>query len=202
MEKQKEPISRRVLFLIFGVSFLFVLILILACFLYSSKDKLTIEEDANAGSVSMTYTDDTPSLSISGASPVSDEIGMTLNAADQYFDFTVTTDIKDSDAIDYEIALIKDVASSNILDNNIRIYLEKENSGSYSSLFGPKKFSGLTKKSQLGSPKGAMVIAKDSKKKSSVDNYRLRIWLSDTAEITPGVAQNYVVKVAVYGKAK
>ncbi len=201
MESNKDKISRRVLFFVIGISILFIVILVFAFVYYFSHPHGVVIQDSDAGSVLMTYTDDSPQFELKGATPISSDVGRLLSAADQYFDFTITTDLKNSSTVDYEIALIKDVSSSNILDNNIQIYLEKEDSGSYSSCFGPKKYISLTKKSDIGSPKGSMVIHKETKTKNSVDNYRLRMWLSDKAMVTPDVLQNYVVKVVVHGKA-
>ena len=44
-----------------------------------------------------------------------------------------------------------------------------------------------------------MLIAKETKRKEGVDNYRLRMWLSETSLMEMG---NYSVTVEVVGKAK
>ena len=83
----------------------------------------------------------------------------------------------------------------------IKIYLEKENSGSYSKIFGPSKFKGISKTSDLGTPKGSMVLAKVTNKKSIIENYRLKVWLSSTA--SPGtIPQNYSIDINLVGDAE
>ena len=46
-----------------------------------------------------------------------------------------------------------------------------------------------------------MVLVKQTKNKDSVDNYRLRLWLSDKAVTATGALNNYKVSVSVTGKA-
>ena len=103
--------------------------------------------------------------------------------------------------VNYEIAITKNADKSTINDSDIKIYLEKENSGSYSKVFGPSKFKGISKTSDLGTPKGSMVLAKVTNKKSIIENYRLKVWLSNTA--SPGtVPQNYSLDINLVGDAE
>ena len=47
-----------------------------------------------------------------------------------------------------------------------------------------------------------MKVYTHSKSKSGSDNYRLRMWVSDTAVFNAGEIQNFGVKVAIKGSAK
>ena len=47
----------------------------------------------------------------------------------------------------------------------------------------------------------AMTIYKGTNKNNKTENFRLRMWISDTAEVTPEQIQNYSVKIMVDGKA-
>ena len=200
--ENKNKISKGVLFGIIGVSMLLVIILVLAFVIFFMTPKDIKEEVIDAGDVSMTYTDDFNGLSITNASPVTDEVGKTLDGADQYFDFSVSTNVLSSATVEYEIALVKNKSISTIGDGDIRVYLEKQSSGSYVKVFGPDSFVGITEKSKIGSPKGAMIVSKVANDESSTENYRLRMWLSDKALVTPDVIQNYTVEVVVNGRAQ
>ncbi len=146
--------------------------------------------------VFMTYVEDINGIRIENASPVRDEVGKALNGKGQYFDFTVSTKISKKTPIVYEIAAIKD-KNSTLDDKDVKIYLEKQNSGTYEQVFEPQPFTALSEKTQVGSPKGAMVLKKVKKTKSGSDNYRLRMWISDKATITD--VKTYTVTVNVYG---
>ena len=200
--EEKKGISKNVLFGIIGVSVLISIVVIVSFIIFYNSPKIVKNEKADAGYVSMTYTDDEAAFSILNASPITYSVGMSLSGADQYFDFTINTSILDDAIVEYEISLVKDSKSSNALDSNIKVYLEKQKSGTYVKEFGPKEFEGIKTNSDIGSPKGSMVIAKVSKQKDSTDNYRLRMWVSDKAVISDGSLQNYTVKVLVKGKAK
>ena len=60
----------------------------------------------------------------------------------------------------------------------------------------------LKAKDESGTPRGAMVIYSDSVSNDKTENYRLRMWLSDTGIVNPGIPANYSVKVSIVGKAK
>ena len=47
----------------------------------------------------------------------------------------------------------------------------------------------------------AMTIYKGTNKNNKTENFRLRMWISDTANVTPEQIQNYSVKIMVDGKA-
>lgn len=198
----KKIISKQVLFGIIGISsFCFFILIISFVFFFSSPKEIRMRE-IDGGDVSMTYTDDINELSIINAVPTTDSLGMSQNGADKYFDFTIKTDVLHGAKTKYEIALIKDRTNSTAMDDNIKVYLEKQVNGTYVECFGPTSFKALTKKSKIGSPKGSMLIAEVENKKSKIENYRLRMWIADTALIPEGVTQNYSVHVVVNGMAK
>ena len=145
----------------------------------------------------MTYTENMNGISIQDALPTSDEVGKHLNGKGEYFDFTIKSNVVNS-SITYEIAAIKD-KSSTISDDSIKLYLEKQNSGTYEQVMEPTIFKSITKRSKIGSPKGSMVLYKLNRKKSGTDNYRLRMWIKEDAVVE--MDKSYTVKVNVYGKA-
>ena len=107
-----------------------------------------------------------------------------------------TIDSYRNDLIMFDKCVNKNINS--ISDNDIKVYLEKEDSGSYNSILKPVKYTPLKKKTELGTKNG-MVITKQVVKKNTIDNYRLRIWLSDSSKSASG---NYAVEININAIAK
>lgn len=183
---------------------LIIICLILAIFVgflfveFGKQKDIVIDKEENGGNIVLNYTNNITGLYITKAIPTNDAIGMKLNNEGQYFDFAIDTKLDNATSIDYEIAVIKDEKKSTIPDSDIRIYLEKEVSGTYTKVFGPAEFKGIKEESKLGSEKGSMILSNVTTKKSVVDNYRLRLWLSDSSTLQSG---DYAVEVVVNGKA-
>ncbi len=199
MAKKKNEL--RGLFWCFFVGGCFVLMILVAIgfAMFSNRKPEVIEEKTNGGNVILKYSNNFPGLTITEAIPMSDEFGMISYVDDEYFDFSVETIMDNAPVVEYEISVFKDSVLSTIPDDSVRIYLEKEESGTYSKVFDPSPYQPISKKSALGSDKGSMVLFKIKKMKNSTDNYRLRVWLSDSSLITTG---DYSVKVIISGVAK
>lgn len=184
---------------------LIILCIILSVFvgimfvIYSKKSTKVINTVETGGNITLNYTNNVTGLSIVNAVPMTDVLGMAQDKDGSYFDFSVNIELDNATSIEYEIAAIKDENNSTIKDQDIRIYLEKEDSGTYFKVDDPKPYVGLKEKSKLGSQKGAMILNTVTTKKSITDNYRLRLWLSDTA-ILPN--NSYTVEIVINGKAK
>lgn len=148
--------------------------------------------------ISMTYTEDTNGISIQDALPISDEVGKALSGKGEYFDFTISTKVSEGSSVTYEIAAIKDKEST-IDNDSVKLYLEKQVSGSYEQVVEPTVFEPVEKTSKIGSPKNSMVLYKVKRKKTGTDNYRLRMWLKEDTNVE--MDQIYTVKINVYGKA-
>jgi hypothetical protein len=183
---------------------LIIICLVLAIFVgflfveFGKQKDIVIDKEESGGNIILNYTNNITGLYITKAIPTNDAIGIKLNNEGQYFDFAIDTKLDNATSIDYEISVIKDVKKSTIPDSDIRIYLEKENSGTYTKVFGPSEFKGIKEDSKLGSQAGSMILNKVTTKKSIVDNYRLRLWLSDSSNLQNG---DYAVEVVVNGKA-
>ena len=199
MEKNNK-VSKGIIFCVIGIV-IFILCVIGVCFyLFYSTPKQIKEENYDGGDISLTYADDVNLFSISNGLPTSDLVGVKLNNVDQYFDFTVNTKFDDANEMSYEIIIVKDEKKSTALDSNVKIYLEKQENGVYTDVFGPSIFNANVDDNEFG--KYAMSIYKEKTNSSKTDNYRLRMWISDKAVFTPEQIQNYVVKVAVKGEAR
>lgn len=197
--EEKNKISQKVIFIIIVVSFI-VILSILVAFVFFINNEKEKQQVIDEGAILMTYNSENAVLSINNAIPINDTMGVILDNPGQVFDFTVDVDLEDSDQIEYEIVILKD-KDSTILDDDIRFYLERQERGSYVKVGDPTYYHPLEKKSRFSSPKGSMVIAKIKRNENSSDNYRLRMWLSDTSSPSSEVMQNYSVSISVYGQS-
>ena len=208
MNSTQENKSNSSKFIFISVILVTILVILVLCLSFTAFKKATSEDGTNSSNdsngngginskISMTYTENMNGISIQDALPTSDEVGKKLNGKGEYFDFTIKSNIVNS-SITYEIAAIKD-KSSTISDDSIKLYLEKQNSGTYEQVMEPTIFKSITKRSNIGSPKGSMVLYKLNRKKSGTDNYRLRMWIQEDAVVE--MDKSYTVKVNVYGKA-
>lgn len=196
-------------FIFISVILVAILVILVLCLSFTAfkkaisavgDDRNNQNSGANDGinsRISMTYTEDMNGISIQDALPITDEVGKRLSSNGEYFDFTIRSNILNN-SITYEIAAIKD-NDSTISDDDIKLYLEKQNSGTYESVMEPTVFTPITKKTKIGSPTGSMVLYKVTKTKSGTDNYRLRMWIREDASVE--LDKVYTVKINVYGKA-
>ena len=196
----KKGLSKKVVFLIIAIVVVVVGIVIGAFYIKSLEPEVIQQETLSGGNVSLTYTDEENLFAIQSAIPTSDLVGVKYDSADKFFDFTVKIDIEEADYIEYEILLIKDEIVSTALDKNIKVYLEKEDSGTYVKVSDPLIFDSNINDEKLG--ESIMSVYKVKKKTSGNDNYRLRMWLADTAVFPVEQIQCFGVKVAIRGVAK
>lgn len=197
MSKSKtRELSNKFWILLVVISLFFIVVIAVGFFLFLNRKKEILFEDKKVGRVTLNYSSSTSSLTISKASPITDKLGMT---SDNYFDFSVKSLLEDGRDIEYEISVSKNNNKSTISNDEVRIYLEKEENGIYSKVFGPSSFEGLVSKSRVGSKKNEMVLTNVSRENDGIDNYRLRIWLSDKSTVNSG---DYSVDVNLYARVK
>lgn len=181
-------------------SILLGLVILISFIIFFSQQKKVKTTTVNTGIVSMTYKSSSNSMQITNLQPISDISGKDSREEGSYFDFTVTSTIKGDARIQYEVSLVKDKTST-IPSDYVKVYLEQQNSGTYSKVFEPKVFQGVKKKTVVGSPAGSMVLTKETLIEDQVDNYRLRIWIAEDAPpLDP--AATFAVRINVHGKAK
>ena len=200
MENKKSgELSKKFWIALIGICLVLVIFVGICFFMFANRKEDVIEKKTKGGNIQLNYTNDVTGLTLVKATPVTDAIGMKNDKDGQFFDFSLDIEIDEAQAIEYEIAVIKRDELSTIGDDDVRIYLEKEESGTYSKVFGPEAYKPLEKDSKLGSPEGSMVLVKEKTKKALKDNYRLRMWLSNKSLTKTG---NYSVEVVVNGHAK
>lgn len=196
--ENKKGISKKVLWSILIISFLVILIVLLAFGIFFKKQSNTTTKENSFGTITMNYADSNV-FEISNLVPVVDAVGKKNDEAGQYFDFSVNTKVEDADEVCYEIAVSINKSDTSVDKDSLKIYLEKEESGSYSRVFGPSVFKAITSKSKYGSPVGSMILYKNNVKNNTIDNYRLRVWL-DATSIDPSGSVSLTVDV--YGVSK
>ena len=199
MKENKEGLSKNFWYVFLTICLILITILIVGIVVFNNREKPVEEDEQKGADITLNYTNNISGLKLENITPVTDEIGKKNSKEGEYFDFSVEVKLDNASSVDYEVSVIKDAKKSTIKDEDIKIYLEKEKSGTYTMVSGPDKFTPLKKESDLGSKKGSMVLATTKKTNSTPDNYRLRIWLSDKSVMTSG---NYSVEVEVNGKAK
>ena len=198
--ENKKGISKGILITCLIIVLLVVGIVVGAFYIHNNQPVDVIEEDLVGGNVSLTYSDEENLFVIENAIPTSDMVGTKLDSAELFFDFTVKTEIEDANYVEYEIILVKDESTSTSLNDNIKVYLEKEKRGTYSKVVEPTIFKTNLTDAELGSD--LMSVYKQKKTSSGSDNYRLRLWVSDTAVFNVGEVQNFGIKIALKGVAK
>lgn len=197
--KKSEEISKKFWYLIGLIALILIIVVTVGFIIYANRKPEVIDKKVKGGSIVLNYTDNITGLSLKNIKPTTDAIGIKNEKDGEYFDFSIDIELNKAKEIDYELAVVKDDALSTISDDDIKIYLEKEDSGTYNKVFGPESYKKIKKDTKLGSPEGSMVLLKEKRKKDAKENYRLRMWLSDKSVTKQG---NYSVEVIVNGIAK
>ena len=154
------------------------------------------------GSITMTYTESSNTISLGNALPTTDKTGTTRLKEGEYFDFTVSSEITGEVNINYEISA-KEVGEGTIDGSNIKLYLTKLNGDSEEQLMTPEVYNEETDSNEYtGRPAGEMSLYTSSMNASESNDYRLRMYV--TEEYNPqgdGGGLTFTVQVNVYGKA-
>ena len=153
-----------------------------------------------SGAISMTYTETENVISLNKALPTTDKTGKTL---EDYFEFTVSSNIKGETNINYEISA-KEQDGNTFARENVKLYLTKLNSdGSEEALMVPEVYSEeITSNDYTGRPANEMSLYTSNMSSSESNTYRLRMWVSeDYNPQNDGGNLTFSVKINVYGEA-
>jgi len=202
MKKKIEGVSNKFLIIVISLSVLFLGCIIAAFILFKNTPEKVINKTLDGGEVSLSYSDESNMFTINNFSPTSDITGKKLDSADKYFDFTVSTYFNEADEIEYEIYIKKFSTDNLINDGDIKFYLEKQKKGTYKSVFEPSVFNPLEEESVLGTDADSMVLYSEVEDKDTTDNYRLRMWASDTSKIDVTKVKEFSVEIGISAKAK
>ena len=156
------------------------------------------------GVISMSFTESSNIISIDKALPTTDTTGKTRLKDGEYFDFTLSSTIKGSTNVNWEIAA-EDITSSTakkIDGKHIKLYLTKLNTdGTEEEVMLPKVYSTNSANNYTGRPAGMMSLAKGTTGDSFSTKYRLRMYVDETYNPQgDGGDLNFSVKINAYGK--
>ncbi len=199
MEKSDNKITKSFWILTLVLCVLCIVGIGVSFYFYKEETKKEVVIDELGGDVYFKFVGNTNGLTLLNASPMTDQLGALQDGDNKYFDFSVEVKLDEANYVEYEIAIEKDKVFSNVPDNEVKFYLEEENSGSFSKVFGPSEFKPLEENSELGTEAGDMVLYKVKKNVSGTTNYRLRMWMAETSTLPVG---NYSVEVIINGEAK
>ena len=193
---KKEKYSVGFIITIILLIFLVSILIFFAFKKYYGRKPIIHYNEVVGGSVNLTYSDDSNIFSLNNYIPMDDITGMKLDSDDLMFDFTIKTIVGEANKINYDIYLSKENISD-IKDEYIKIYLEKEIDGSYISVVPPINFKNNIDDSSIGD--SIMKLYSNNRTVSGNDNYRLRLWVSNKA--VNNINKNYAVKVLLKGNA-
>ena len=195
-EKLKEEKNGKLYFILIALLLIVLLVIGISAVAVTVTKKGDKVNTITTGNISLDYTEDNNGITITNAMPTTDATGKTLSKNNEYFDFNVISTISGSANITYEISAVK--SSNSTLDNNdVKLYLEKNQLGKYVEVMEPTKFKPLTSKSDIGSEKGTMLLYKETVNKKKTDKYRLRMRLSDKAKVD-NISRTFTVQVAIH----
>ncbi len=202
MSSNNNGVSKKLIGWLVVASILVILVIVMSFIIFFRNENNKSDEFFDSGSVVMTYAENSDIFFINNMVPLYDEVGRVISEEDQYYDFTIKVNLGDSAAVDYEIALEINEEFTSALPETVKIYLEKQESGTYIPVAEPVTFDKLEDNSSYGAPTGAKIIAKVSSEETVSHNYRLRMWLADDTVVTPEVLQSFGIEINVYGKAR
>lgn len=202
MSNSKNKVSKKLIGWLVVASILVIAIIVVAFVIFNKKENNKKDKYFDSGAVVMTYSENSNIFFIDNMVPLVDDIAKVNNIDGHYYDFTINVDLGDSKAIDYEIGLLIDDEFTTSLPETVKIYLEKQESGTYIPVSEPITFDQLNDYSSYGASVGTKIIAMVSSEESVSHNYRLRMWLADGTVVSPDVVQSFGVAIDVYGKAR
>ena len=160
------------------------------------------ENTITTGSITMSYTESSNTISLNGALPTTDETGMKRLNPGEYFDFTVSSTITGDVNINYEISA-KEVGDGTIDGSNIKLYLTRiKEDGTEEQVMSPETYNEESSANNFtGRPNGEMSLYTSSMSSSESSTYRLRMYVDE--DYNPqgdGGNLQFSVQVNVYGR--
>ena len=131
---------------------------------------------------------------------IPDEIGKKLTGSGKYFDFTVSGSTSNIPLRYYILLDIKD--DSTLGDKNVKVYLTKVNGTIEEEILDKTYKINELDDMKFKGEENKIIYFKDLNKQDDefIDNYRLRIWISDDAENY--FKKKYSLTVNVYGEGR
>ncbi len=189
--------------IIIGLMLLLVIVLIgvsYAAFRFTGVGQR--ENSITTGSITMSYTESSNTISLNGALPTTDETGKKRLNPGEYFDFTVSSKIVGDVNINYEISA-KEVGEGTIDGKYIKLYLTRiEDDGTEEELMSPEVYNEEnTSNDYTGRPAGEMSLYTSSMNSSESNKYRLRMYVDESYNPQDdGGGLQFSVQINIYGK--
>ena len=168
------------------------------------------ENSISTGTISLESSNQSDSISISNAMPMSDQEGMLLEGEANVYDFNVNTSLSANTVLNYEVSMEKlDVDAEELSDKDVHIYLEKLEGDQYVSTaitHTAQAFMPIMEDSFLGTKSGQMVLYSGTfsnttdTSKEMVEHFRLRMWVAQDV-IIDSTSKRFQVKLNVTAKA-
>ena len=170
-----------------------------AAFNYSRTGNIN---SITTGAITMTYEETSNTISLNGALPTTDKTGMVRLNPGEYFDFSVSSEIKGDVNINYEISAKKEDGNT-IGGEYIKLYLTRLTDDGEEALMVPETYNEETSANDYtGRPVNEMSLYTSSMNSSENNNYRLRMYVDESYNPQgDGGGLTFSVRINVYGKA-
>ena len=170
-----------------------------AAFNYSRTGNIN---SITTGAITMTYEETSNTISLNGALPTTDKTGMVRLNPGEYFDFSVSSEIKGDVNINYEISAKKEDGNT-IGGEYIKLYLTRLTDDGEEALMVPETYNEETSANDYtGRPVNEMSLYTSSMNSSESNNYRLRMYVDESYNPQgDGGGLTFSVRINVYGKA-
>ena len=199
MDKKGKDIKTHKMIIVLIVSTSLLFFLLAFIFIKYTQGLKPSKKHTSKEMISINYSSNVNGIKMDGFKPIKDDDGKKEKDRKKMFNFKVTSKIEDKKEIKYEVALEKS-DDCNLKSSDIKVYLERENEGTYIKIFDPTKFNEINKKTKIGTPKGDMVLFDGSYTSSLVDKYRLKVWVDEKSSKKDKIVCTITAKV--YAKAK
>lgn len=201
--------SKQIILSIVGISILIIAFVGVSYAAYNSFISDSNSNMISTGTISLSFNNQSKSVSMNSMMPMSDEVGKNLTGDGNVYDFVVRTNLAPHTTLNYEISAEKLKTDTEMLsDDSVKLYLQKYDLNQYvdtpiTSI--PQYFNALTEDSFLGSKKGTMILYSGTfsntsdEAKDLSENFRLRMWV-DQNTIIDSVSRNFNIKLNVTAK--
>ena len=193
----EENNSKKVLLSVLGVAILVVAVVGVSFAAFSYTNTSDAANQINVGTITMSYSEAEAGISITDAKPTADATAKEDKTPGNYFDFTVTRKTDAAVKVPYEISVIPGVAGADetlLPTKNVKVYLTKVNGNEETPVVAPTTLDTIiidSKKSTLDTKTTKYVLytvadATGAVYTGAAENYRLRMWIDENTQFTPG----------------
>ncbi len=200
MESRNDKISKSFIITIVFLTVVLASILGYSLYSYFNVPSRVDVLEIDGGSINLTYSDDVSALTINHPKKIGDVEAKKINSADMYFDFSIFTELSEATKISYDV-IVTPNKKNTIKPEYIKVYLEKVDSGAFTSVIEPLSLKNVIKSNKSELSKDAVVIYKNTLQRTKNDTYRLRAWVDSNCDYQLKDNDLISLDIDVYGKA-